>query len=542
LIIRAELGAALLPTPGQLLAERYRIERVLGAGSNGRVYQARDEATGEAVALKEFRRQKGRNDTFLREASALLELDHPHILACRSLVALESFRYLVCELMDGGSLRRLLDDPFYDPVVLLGLLREAAVGVAHAHGRDLVHRDIKPENVLLRRTPTGYRAKVSDFGISYLGTADPSGVACLGSPAYMAPEQFHDRGDERVDVYALGVLLYEILCGRRPFYGSPEHLMVCHQQALPDIPSGLPKPLGRVLRKALAKRPDRRTPSVLHFLTELDASLAPEILAELAETWPRAGNVRSIAVRECDVFLEGDDGFQRITPRGRLLEPLPGVRAIRTAGAFAALDRGHALDLVGPRSGRRIEERILPGWSVSAEGQLGLLDATSVRLFELDGDGCTTLPSEAGLTPTAVGFVGARQAPWTAWTRGERSFLTTPEGTLEAPGAGPIVSLVGHGERDEVAIRCQDDPTRVYFFRGGGVWSELVVTAPIAFDGASFVAAGDDGSLLAVDGRTGKISRTQMGDRLVAVGACPGALVFATASGQIHRMDTEGAG
>jgi hypothetical protein len=531
-----------LLSPGHLLAGRYRIQHVLGSGSNGRVYQGLDEATGELVALKEFRRRKGQHDTFLREANALLELDHPHILACRSLVALEPFRYLVCELMDGGSLRAGLDDPFYDPTVLLAHLREAAVGVAFAHERGVIHRDIKPENVLLRRTESGLRAKVSDFGISYLGTADPARVECLGSPAYMAPEQFHDRGDARVDVYALGVLLYEILCGRRPFYGSPEQLMHCHQRLEPTIPGGLPRPLVRVLRKALSKRPERRTPSVSHFLAELDASLAPEVLAQLAEGWPRSAEVRSIAARECDVFLEEADGFRRFTPRGRLLEALPGVLAIRTAGAFAALDRGHALDLVGPRDGRRIETRVRPGWGISSEGQLGLIDDVghSVRVFDLDRDAPHTVGRHDHAAPTAMGFVGVKQLPWIAWTAANRSFLTTPDGVVEGPSAGPIVSLVGHGERDEAALRCANDPSRVFFLRGGVIWSQPTVRAPVSFDGASFVAAGDDGTLLVVDGRAGQIARTQMGARLVAVGASPGTLVFATDRGLVHRVDAEG--
>ncbi len=219
---------------GALVAGRFRLDRLLGEGGMGEVWSATHEITGGRVALKFLKaanvpRAEARK-RFLREARAAALLDHPSVVQIRDVVEHEDMPVLVMDLLLGETLasrlakRGRIDLP---DVARIGLQIVAAVGAAHEAG--LIHRDLKPENVFLARvTGVGEVARVLDFGIAKLiddgldgATVTQSGTM-LGTPAYMAPEQvFGERElDYRVDVWALGVLLHEMLVGVRPVDGE----------------------------------------------------------------------------------------------------------------------------------------------------------------------------------------------------------------------------------------------------------------------------------------------------------------------------------
>lgn len=219
---------------GTLVAERYRLERLLGEGGMGEVWSATHEITGGRVALKFLKaanmpRAEARK-RFLREARAAALVDHPNIVQIRDVIEHEDMPVLVMDLLHGETLYRRLSKRGcldLDEAARIAIQIVAAVGAAHEAG--LIHRDLKPENVFLARVPgSGELARVLDFGIAKLiddgidaATVTQSGTL-IGTPAYMAPEQvFGERElDYRVDVWALGVMLHELLTGVRPIEGD----------------------------------------------------------------------------------------------------------------------------------------------------------------------------------------------------------------------------------------------------------------------------------------------------------------------------------
>ncbi len=219
---------------GTVVAERYRLERLLGEGGMGEVWSATHEITGGRVALKVLKaanmpRAEARK-RFLREARAAALVDHPNIVQIRDVIEHEDMPVLVMDLLHGETLHRRLaargcldlDEAARIAIQILG-----AVGAAHEAG--LIHRDLKPENVFLARVSgSGEIARVLDFGIAKLiddgldgATVTQSGTV-VGTPAYMAPEQlFGERElDYRIDVWAIGVILHELLTGVHPIEGD----------------------------------------------------------------------------------------------------------------------------------------------------------------------------------------------------------------------------------------------------------------------------------------------------------------------------------
>ena len=266
------------------LADRYRIERELGQGGMATVYLAEDVKHHRKVAVKVLRPELAATlgpDRFAREIAVAARLQHPHILGLLDSGDTDGFFYYVMPYVDGETLRDRLaragELPVPDAVRLLGEIAEA---LAVAHQAGVVHRDIKPENILL----SGRHALVMDFGVAkavseasgrqQLTTA---GVA-LGTPAYMAPEQAaaDPQMDGRVDIYALGVLGYEMLTGHTPFPGlSPQQTLMAHVTQVP-VPvgqqrAGLSPALEAVIMRCLAKRPADRFQSA----DELVATLEP---------------------------------------------------------------------------------------------------------------------------------------------------------------------------------------------------------------------------------------------------------------------------
>jgi Tol biopolymer transport system component len=277
---RARLEAA--------LASRYTIERELGSGGMATVYLAEDLRHHRKVAVKVLRPEIAASlgsDRFFREIEVAARLQHPHILPLLDSGEGDGFYYYVMPYISGESLRDRLarhgELPIHDAV---RILVEVVDALAAAHGEGVVHRDIKPDNVML----SGRHALVTDFGVAkavseatgrqQLTTA---GVA-LGTPSYMAPEQAvaDPHLDHRVDIYAVGVMAYEMLTGNPPFHGRSAQEILAAQvtQAPEPITSrreAVPQSLALVIMKCLEKRPADRWQSAEELLGQLEVLSTP---------------------------------------------------------------------------------------------------------------------------------------------------------------------------------------------------------------------------------------------------------------------------
>ena len=267
------------------LAGRYVIERELAHGGMATVYVARDLRHDRRVAIKVLREELAAAvgaDRFLEEIRVTASLQHPHILPLFDSGSAGELLWYVMPFVEGETLRSRLAREGRLPVnVAVQLTREIGDALDHAHHHDVVHRDIKPENVLLQ----GGHALVADFGIA-LALEHAGGERLtrtgltLGTPQYMAPEQAAGERaiDARADVYALGVVLYEMLAGESPFAAASQQavaMRVMHEpaSALATRRADVPPFIDAAVRQALAKRPEERFPSAAAFAAALAVPL-----------------------------------------------------------------------------------------------------------------------------------------------------------------------------------------------------------------------------------------------------------------------------
>jgi len=259
--------------PTELKRSKYRLLGLIGQGQFGRVFCASHRKTGRLVALKSLDHRRFPTHKFLRELRFLLSLQHPNIVTCQALEHITNGRYLVMDYCEGGTLRNLMEAAgCLDLAQGLSLTRDVLSGLTHAHKKGIVHCDIKPENILLTVQPEGWKARITDFGIARLSQELSLETGATGSPAYMAPERFYGQYSLSSDLYAVGILLYELLVGERPFSGAPGDLMSAHLNNPVKIPDQVPTPLREVILKSLQKLPARRYKSAMEMLEALDAA------------------------------------------------------------------------------------------------------------------------------------------------------------------------------------------------------------------------------------------------------------------------------
>lgn len=268
-----------------LQRSKYRILGLVGQGQFGRVFCAIDRQVGHLVALKELDRQRFPTHKFLRELCFLLSLQHDNIVACQALEHTPTGRYLVMDYCEGGTLRDLFQAEHQLSLAeSLKLVVNVLSGLEHAHSRGIVHCDIKPENILLSLEATGWVAQISDFGVAQL-SQEPrrrDGQGDIGSSAYMAPERFYGQYSPASDLYAVGVLLFELVVGHRPFSGLPGQLMTAHLSQPIKVPDTVPLLLRSTITTALEKLPARRFASAAEMLRSIQ--LTVEVEESLAQS------------------------------------------------------------------------------------------------------------------------------------------------------------------------------------------------------------------------------------------------------------------
>lgn len=263
---------------------QYRIISSIGQGQYGRVFCAAHRQTKKLVALKEIDQQKISTRMFLQELSFLVTLQHANIVGCRGLEYTSIGRYLVLDYCEKGTLRNLLESQGRLELNLsLKLITDILLGLEHINNRNIIHRDLKPENVLLDSQAHGLTAKIADFGIARIGEETKYkqvGEGDTGSPAYMAPEQFYGHYSHASDIYAVGIILYELLMGERPFYGSFGDLQKAHLNQKIDIAANIPFLLRSILFKALQKLPQKRFSSASEMLKALKMATLVESFSD----------------------------------------------------------------------------------------------------------------------------------------------------------------------------------------------------------------------------------------------------------------------
>lgn len=254
-----------------LKQSKYRLLGLVGQGQFGQVFCAVHRQTGQLVALKNLERQRFPTHQFLRELRFLLSLQHKHIVSCYAIEHTRTGRYLVMDYCEGGTLRGLMEEENHLRIdQSLKIVSDILQGLEHAHSRGIVHCDIKPENILLRLKPKGWTAKISDFGIARLSQelSRQSG-SNTGSPAYMAPERFYGQYSPTSDLYSVGIMLFELLAGYRPFSGAPGALMGAHLNQHVRFSDAIPEVIQPIIHKSLQKLSARRFNSASQMLEAL---------------------------------------------------------------------------------------------------------------------------------------------------------------------------------------------------------------------------------------------------------------------------------
>jgi tRNA A-37 threonylcarbamoyl transferase component Bud32 len=426
----------------------YRVVRLIGAGGMGTVYDVEDTTIGKRYVLKTLHPQLGAREDLARrmqnEARTLARLNHPNIVEVITAgVTADDLRlpYYVMERLNGQSLRVVLakkgqielPHAFHIGIDLLDALD-------HAHDKGVIHRDVKPDNIFLHRTSAGVTiTKLLDFGIVSMldgGHGETAG-RFLGTLRYAAPEQLRgERPTPKTDVYAAGLVLYEIVAGRGPFddEGEPQRIGSAHLRKPPPLLSrfvDVPRELEALVMAALAKNPEERPRDAFSFaaslrnMKRLDRGIAAA--SELTEQRATAPAVLGpAAARPADVQHASPEGPYLIAPRG--VGPAAGLPRTTLRGMPAPTVGASSSDATALQSTRSGVDRASPTRTAATDG---LVRADSVSVTGALSDATTIRPGGA-TDLEAAAPIDAAQAPL-AWPR-ERGVSRSEEPHVRSVG------------------------------------------------------------------------------------------------------------
>jgi eukaryotic-like serine/threonine-protein kinase len=432
--VQAEKPAAdvLRLPPGEIIGERYRVVELLGEGGMGVVYRVEHTHMRKLFALKVLHRELLRMPEavarFEREAVLAGSINHPNVAAATDFGKLpDGSFFLVLELVVGKSLREVIAEGRNDASRALGIMRGMAAGVAAAHAKGIVHRDLKPDNVMLvERDGVPDFVKVLDFGIAKgneMPEARESATpltqigSIMGTPDYMSPEQALGQPvDARSDLYALGVIYFELLTGAAPFVG--EALQVLRQHIMTEAPpvpadrvSGVNVPLAEIVAKLLAKEPDARFQNATELLSALDGTAS---------------------IAKIKVVVNGG------------AEPSPAPPSTSAAAAAAP-------SAVSPSTEAKDDDRGtikgLPRRAVIAAASLGVLVLVVVVVMILSGrsDPASAETEHAGMVQSAAPAGSADDPAPSASTTSSATAAATEEAEQDTPESAPSSAPLAPG-------------------------------------------------------------------------------------------------
>lgn len=290
---------------GVLLDDRYEILEKIGEGGMAVVYKAFCHRLSRFVAVKIMREEMAADEEFKRrfcaESHAIATLSHPNIVAVYDVSHSDDVEYIVMELVDGITLKQYMDKRgAISWKEALHFTKQITKALAHAHSRGIIHRDIKPQNIMLLKDGT---IKVADFGIAALENEMQESGQAVGSIHYIAPEQARgENPDARSDIYSLGIVMYEMLTGRKPYAGETiGEIAVKHMSSLPTMPSDImpdiPPELERITLKAMSCPINKRYQSANELLDDLDKFTQAQIVQEKKPEYenPAVAPVRSVS-------------------------------------------------------------------------------------------------------------------------------------------------------------------------------------------------------------------------------------------------------
>jgi eukaryotic-like serine/threonine-protein kinase len=434
---------------------RYQIVALIGRGGMAAVYRARDTALLRDVALKvlypQYTSDQALVERFQREAVVAAGLDHPHIVPIYDVGEADGLTYIAMKLLGAHTLADLLRERGTLTLdELVPVVDQIASALDYAHARGVVHRDIKPANILLEglearglrlgtdvaghaslasslQPPTSLSAVLTDFGIAR--SLDAPGVTgtgvLIGTPDYMAPEQIRGQRDVdgRADVYALGVLIYRCLTGRRPFEGSTQEVLIGHLEGTVALPSALdpslPAAVDQLVRRAMARRPEGRyaTAGALADALRLVAGFEPQtpppgtiraaepravVPRVAADTFARRAPAEGDTLRNDAATLRGDARPPRVPPAPPARSQTP-PRPPERRGGTGLLVLGVLLALVLIGGGALLAQQIR---DAVAGGPTPTPPVPTAALATP-----TTAPAQFTATPTVTEAPSATPAP-----------------------------------------------------------------------------------------------------------------------------------
>ncbi|WP_119067743.1 serine/threonine protein kinase [Aggregatilinea lenta] len=502
---------------------QYEIKSVLGRGGMAMVYLARQTSMDRDVAIKVMARELADDEQFVQrfehEAQVIARLQHPHILPVIDFGREGKSIYIVMRLVRGGSLDdRLRGGPL--PLKTASrMLTQIASALTFAHEQGVIHRDLKPNNVLLDERDNAY---LTDFGIAKMlaGTSKLTATGnVLGTPAYMAPEQWRGEAvDARTDIYSLGVVLYEMLCGCLPFSGeTPFTLMYKHFNDPPPLPTSikpdLPKPIEAVIMRALAKHADERYQSADEMAE--DFNRAVNGLPTAAQNVPAQDALDATLIGEGDFATQG--GAMRPGGDQPTLAPQPGGPPPVTPPPMAAATASPATpapSTVAAAQKRGLSPVLI---AVAAIILIGLIGGGGYLIFgggedEPDPTPLVVLPTE---TPTDTPAPTDTNTPQPTDTHTPQPTATdTPEPTATstpAPTSTPRTTTAtvvtervtvrrGPGfDFESIGTLARDEEALVNGVSSDGGWYQIVYGAQLGWISAESVRISGNTNILEID-------------------------------------------
>jgi eukaryotic-like serine/threonine-protein kinase len=348
---------------GVLVDERYKVLESMASGSMGAVFKAERVPVGKLVAIKFLHAAFANDSEFLtrfeRETRVMSKLAHPNCVSVVDFGVYEGSPYLVMDYVSGITLRALIDLGPLPPLRALAVARQITSGLAHAHAQGIVHRDIKPANIMIsEEIGTGEHVRILDFGLARLrgavGRDATQSNVVVGTPNYMAPEQTVGGGtiDARTDVYAVGVVLFEMVVGERPFQAEDTLALLGMHRAAPipklvdrmKNPRDLPEGLQHVIEKAMAKAPDDRYQSAIELAEAIDRLSKPvssvdDPRAPTVVDKPRRLSKRSEAAAVAPTLqqqVDVDTAAIKVPKRGNSIVGIALAVIVLGGGAYAA--------------------------------------------------------------------------------------------------------------------------------------------------------------------------------------------------------------